>query len=88
MLVDVFKTQLCYLRQVDLQSVVDQLQDVTDLVFVRLCDEDLCCFAELFFGANDRILISSLNKWDDDARRIKSDLAGIYELYQHLHCLC
>lgn len=61
MLVHVFETQLRYLGQVDLKSVVDQLQDVADLVFVRFCDEDLCCLAELFFGADDRILISSLN---------------------------
>ena len=61
-MIDVFETKLCYLREVHLESIVDQLYHVPYLVTVCLLDEYLGCFSEFFFCPCYGILVGSLDK--------------------------
>ena len=51
MQVDVFETQLCDLWQIYLESIVNKLQHVLDLILVGFLNEYRSGFAKLFFGA-------------------------------------
>jgi len=73
------------LRQVNLQSVVDQFQDVAYLFLIGLFYKDLCGLAELLLGTENRVLVGSLDQRNYHTCRLEIHLAGVYKLHKHLH---
>lgn len=64
MLIDILKAQFSDVWQIDLQSVMNDLYDVINLVASRLFDKHFCSLSKLFLGAEYGILISGLDKRD------------------------
>lgn len=61
MLIDILKAQFSNMWQINLQSIMNDLYDMINLVASRLFDKHFCSLSEFFFGAEYGILISGFN---------------------------
>lgn len=85
MQVNIFKTQFCDLRQIYLESIVNKLQNVLDLILVGFLNKNRCGFTKLFFRALNGVLVGSLDQGDNYASWVKTYLPTVDELNEHLH---
>lgn len=61
MLVNILKAQFSNVWQINLQSIMDDLYHMINLVASRLFDEHFCSLSKFFFGAKYGILVSGFN---------------------------